>query len=332
MSSKKLRKVQLGFETTPGTGVPATKIIRLNGTLEDQREVKYSEEDVGYLAGVGRCYATKLGGLITLTGEATFEELPYILAMCIENCVTGSPDGSGTDFIYTYTLPSQAANTIKTATIENGDDQDVDEMIMGFCPSFTLTGVAAEEVKVSADIKGGEVSQSSFTGSLTLDDVETIMFGNSSLYIDAVTGTIGTTLVSNTLLGFSLKVSGGMIERWTGDGGLSPGWIGQGVPSLVLELTFEHNTNAVSEKQNWRSNPPIPRQLRIDIEGNAFTTGGTKYQNATLRIDAAGTWTKFSKIDEKDGNDIITATFTAGHDLTADFFAEIEVANEVSAL
>jgi hypothetical protein len=97
-----------------------------------------------------------------------------------------------------------------------------------------------------------------------------------------------------------------------------------------LDLTFEHNSSAVVEKQNWRNK--TPRLLRIDIEGDAFTTGGTKYQNATLRLDIAGTWTKFSKVDEQDGNDVITATFTGGHNLTADFFAEIEVANEVTAL
>ena len=50
---KKLRKLQLGRETTAGTAVNATDLWRGIGTIEDQTEVMFPEEDIGYLSGSG---------------------------------------------------------------------------------------------------------------------------------------------------------------------------------------------------------------------------------------------------------------------------------------
>jgi hypothetical protein len=169
MGSKKSRKIQIGAEGTPGQAVPATAILRLNGTIEDETEVIFSEEDVGYLGGTDKSYVGKKGGAITLEGEATFQQLPYILAMCVKNVVTGAADGEGSDYIYDYPLPTTSKHTVKTYTLESGDSEAVEEMPFTFVPEFTLQGASGEAVKVSANAQGGEVVSSSFTGALSLE-------------------------------------------------------------------------------------------------------------------------------------------------------------------
>lgn len=331
MGIKKLRKVQIGPEATAGTAVAATVILRgLNGTLEDQREQKFSEEDIGNLGGSDRLYDLKKLGGITLEGDATFEHLPYFLAMAIENTVAGTADAStGSGFGYTYILPTTSVPTVQTYTLEAGDDQQVEEMPYAFVSEVKLSGASGEEIKVSADLLGGEVTPTTFTPALTLEDVETILFQKATFYIDGESGTIGTTQVSDTLLGINLDIKGGKNQRWTGDGSLSPSHLGQDMPEVTLEVTFEHDGNSTAEKANWRS--LVTRLIRVEIEGSALTTAGD-WVNKLLRIDLAGKWSKFDKLDEQDGNDIIAGTLTAKPSNTAGLFGEILVVNEVTAL
>ncbi len=54
MGVKALRKIQIGKETTAGTAVAATTIWRGMGTIEDQREIRRIDEDVGVLQRTNR--------------------------------------------------------------------------------------------------------------------------------------------------------------------------------------------------------------------------------------------------------------------------------------
>ena len=57
---KALRKLQFGRETTAGTITTPTFIWRGMGTIADTREVKFPQEDIGYLGGTTRSYTPQL--------------------------------------------------------------------------------------------------------------------------------------------------------------------------------------------------------------------------------------------------------------------------------
>jgi hypothetical protein len=326
-----LRKIQLGKETVAGTAVAATAIWRGMGMLEDQRETVHAEEHVGYLSGVDRTYVPKLLGAISMEAiPATYEQLPYILEAGVKLVNTGAADGSGSDKIYTYTFPITAKNTIKTFTIEGGDDQEVEEMEYAYVDAFTLEGKGGEAWMMSADWLGRQVSLSSFTGALTLPTVAEMLFSNSKLYIDTVSGTMGTTLKSQTLLEASLKVKTGWVPVWTADGALYFSFNKSTAPEILLDVTFEHDSTAAAEKVAWRAQ--TPRQLRILCEGPTVTTAGTTYSKKTMKIDLVGKWEKFSVLGEQDGNDIVTGTLRARYNATANKFAEIVVVNELTVI
>ncbi len=326
-----LRKIQLGKESTPGTAVAATALWRGQGVLDDRREVQFIEEDVGYLSGIDRTITPQyLAGITFEETPATFEQLPYVLAAGVKNVTSGTQDGTGSDYIYTYTFPTTSANSVQTYTIEAGDDQQAEEMEYSFVEAFTLSGEAGGPVMVSADWLGRQAQTTTFTGSIAVPTVEDIIFLKGKLYIDDVSGTIGTTQKSNTLLSFNLSVTTGWRPFFTADGNLYFSSIKSTMPEVVMEVTFEHDGTATAEKTNWRNE--TPRLIRLSFEGSTVSTPGTSYSKKTLIVDLAGKWERFEPLDEQDGNDVVTARFRARYNATAATFAEIVVVNELSAL
>lgn len=325
---KALRKIQLGRETTAGTAVAATTIWRGLGTMEDRREVVFPEETVGYLSGLDRAYTPYLAAGLTMESvPATFEQLPHILEAGIAT-VTATTDGSG--YVRTYTLATTTVPTIKTYTIEAGDDQQEEEMEYSFVESFRLEGKAKEAVMVSADWVGRQVTASSFTTGISVPTVEEILFLSGKLYIDATTGTIGTTQKTQTLLGMTLDVKCGLVPVFSADGSLHFTFLKSVPAEVTLQLTFEHDSTSTAEKSAWRAG--TSRLIQLKFEGSALQTAGTTYSKKTLIVNLAGRWEKFDKLGEQDGNDIVTGTFRARYNPTAARFAQIIVVNEVSSL
>jgi hypothetical protein len=330
MGVKQLRRLQIGKETVAGTAVPATAVLRLNGMIEDTRETVFPEEQTGYLGGLDRQYTAKLGAALEIEGEATFEQLPYVLNAAIGSA-TATADGVGTGFVYAYTAPTTAKNTIDTYTLESGDDQEAERIEYGYVGEFGLSGTAGEAWMLTATWGGRQATVNAFTAATAtaLGDVEELLFGRTKLYIDDSTSTLGATLKSSTLLAAELKWSTGWIPKHTADGELYFTFVEQVGDEITLDITFEHNASGAAEKVAWRAG--ALRLLRLLIEGSTLTTPGT-YSKKTCQIDLAGKWEKFEKIDEIDGNDVVKGTLRVKTNIAAALKAAITVVNQVTAL
>ncbi len=329
---KPLRKLQLGRETTAGTASVATTIWRGSGVIEDQHELKFAEEDIGYLTGVDRTYVPKLLGALAMDSvPATFEQLPHVFEAGIAALGTGVSDtGAGaTGKIYTYTIPTTAVNTPKFYTIEGGDNQEAERIEYAFVEDFTLEGKGGEAVMMAANWKGRQVALNAFTTTATLPTVEEILFGKGKLFIDTAGGTAGTTQISSTLLAMSLKWKTGFVPVFTADGALYYTFVKQIAPEITLDLTLEHNTSAAAVKVDWRAQ--TPKLLQLKWEGTALGTAGT-YTYKTAIITLAGRWEKISALSDQDGNDIVTGTFRARYNATAARVGQAIVVNEVASM
>jgi len=330
---KKLRRVQIGAETTAGTAVAATTIMRIAGAaLQDDRDVQFPEEDVGLLVSTDRNYVASLqGSFPSGDNPATFEQIGYYFEAGIKKVGTGVADGPGSGRIYTYTFPTTTPNVIQTYTIESGDNVDVERLEYAFVQKINISGKPKEVIQVSADWVGRQVTPiTSFTAGLSIPPVEEIVFQKSRLYIDDASGTIGTTLVSGTLLGFEAELETGLVPVFSGDGELFFNRLKQVGPTGSLKITFEHNGSAVAEKLNWRNK--VSRAVRLKIEGSSFTTAGTTYPAKTLQIDLCGRWATFDKLDESDGNDVVTGTLQIGYNATQALWGRITVVNALPSL
>lgn len=328
---KALRKIQIGSETTAGTTTAATALWRGLGTIEDRRETKFPQEDIGYISGVDRTYVPQLLAALSMDAvPATFEQLPYIFEAGIKAVGTGAADGVGSGKVYTYTGPTTALNTIRTYTLEGGDNTEAERMEYSFVEAFKLTGKPKEALMMSADWLGRQVTLNAFTGAIALPTIEDILFSKAKLYLDAVGGTIGTTQLTNTFMGMELTVKTGWRPVFTADGNLYFSFAKLTPPEVLCKVTFEHDASGQARKVDWRAQ--TPRLLRISFLGNALTTNGTTYNNKTLNLDMAAKIEKVDKLDEIDGNDVLKVSFRIRNNATGALFFKAVVVNELASL
>lgn len=328
---KALRKLQFARETTAGTISTPTFVWRGLGTIEDNLVLKFPDEDIGYLSKTDRSYIPKLGGTLLLESvPATFEQFPHIAEMGIKTA-TASRDGTtGSGYIYAYALPTTAANTIKTYTIEGGDNQEAEVMEYCHVTDFTMTGDEGEAWMLGATVVGRQVALQAFTGSVTVPTVEEMLFQKTKLYIDAIGGSWGGTLKSNSLLAAQLTIKTGLRAKFTADGTLYFSFVQSLVPEVRLRLTFEHDATSAAQKVNWRAQTPV--LIRLDIIGSTLATPGTLYSTKKCLIDLAGKWETIKKIGDRNGNDVLEGEFVARYNSTGAKFGTITVVNTLSAL
>lgn len=328
---RSLRKVQIGLESSSGTAVAATAIYRGQAAIDDQSNPVFPVEDVGYLSGTDRAYIPKKVVNVTFTShEATFEQLPYHLAAGIKNVVDGVANGGTSNgYVYAYPLATTAQPTVKSYTIEAGDNNQAEEVEYAQCRSFSLSGAPGEAIMLTADWYGRQRTKTTFT-SLSLTAVEEILFQNTKLYIDAVSGTAGATQATNTMLGFELNVTTGMTPVWTGDGQLYFSFSKTVQPEVLLTVTFEHDAVGVARRDDFAAG--TARLVRLLTTGTALTGSGGTYTTKALQIDMAAKIDSIETIDEIDGNDIVRVTFRARYSTTSSSFATITVCNTLAAL
>jgi hypothetical protein len=324
---KTLRKLQIGIETTAGTNVAATTIWRGVGTLEDKRETKFVEEDTGYMLPTNRTYVPKLAAELKLGDTpATFEQFPYILEAGVK---TVSAVAEGDMYKRVYTFPTTSQPTLKTLSVEGGDNQQAEEMSYGYVSEFKLSGKAGEALMMGATLGGRQVSTTTFTGALSLPSVEEVLFSKGTLYINNV-GSLGVTAVSATLLGMDLTVKTGVAPVFAADNALYFSTTKTTQPEITCTITFEHNSTAVAEIAAWRAQ--TTRAVRIQWKGTAMSSAGATFDSKAVRLDMYGRYEKFGAIEDQDGNDIVTATLKCGYD-TADATAGgITVVNSLASL
>ncbi|MBU2249250.1 MAG: hypothetical protein KKD77_21055 [Gammaproteobacteria bacterium] len=326
---KKLRKIQLGRETTAGTKCDATTLWRGTGVIDDQVEVQIVEEDVGYLSGLDRTVIPMVGMALEMEETpATFEQIVHILDAGV---AVATPSTAGGGSAYSYALPTTSSTvTAQPYTIEGGDNAGEEESAYCNVGSFNLNGEANGVVNMSGTWFGRQVAPGSFTTGVSVPAVEEILFNKGKLYINETSATIGTIQQTAVWRGFNLDVDTGLRGVPTGDGNLYWTFVKQVGPEVTCDITLEHNDFAIAQKVAWLAE--TPKQIRMIFTGSTLGTTGSAYTAKTLIIDLAGVWTNFDPIEDSDGNDTVTGTFTAKYNATAALFAELVVVSDLAAV
>lgn len=328
------RKIQLGRETTAGTPVAATTIWRGEGTfIKDDSGIELVAQRIGLAIPVLDALRPMLGASMSLAATPmSFEQGPHVMEAGIMTA-TATQDGSGSGYIYAYTFPTTSAPTIKTYTIETGDDQQAREMEYSFVTQFTMAGQAGQAVTIAADWQGRQATNTSFTAGQSAPSVDYVYTSDGSFYLDDAGGTIGTTQVSTTLLSWQLQVTTGWTVKHTADSGeryFSYAYYDVNSFDAQFTATYEHNATAVAEYADMES--LAPRLARIRISGPALTTSGTTYTYKTLNLDLPMLYTEFSAIEDSDGNSVVNVTGAVGYESAGADAPSITFVNELSAL
>jgi len=312
---KSLRRIQLGREVTPGTEVNATSVWRGIGTLLDTRKIERVNEDIGTIGGTTKTNQPMKGGSLNMSQLATFEQFLHILEASVKTA-TPAQDGAGTDYIYTYALPTTSGNTVKTYTIEGGDDAGEEQMLYSFVKDWQLTGTGRNGWQLSANWLGRSVEPGTFTSMPALAAVNYMNFGMTKVYIDAIGGTIGTTQKSNTVRMIDLKFDSGVQPKDTADGRLDFSFHQGTEYKFTGRIEFEHDSISIAQKVAQRAQTPQLMQIKIEGSTN-FATPGTTYSVPTVLVNMPFVWTNFEKLGEANGNDIVQGSFFSAYDTTA---------------
>lgn len=321
--SSKTRKCQMGRESTatPGTATAATTIWLGTVGMQDTSEVVFIEESIGNYGGYGRTYIASEGAAIAFESiPASYQQLHHPLESGIQTGITST---DGATWTYTYRMSSTAAHEVMTYTLEVGDNEDVQEAEYSFCTDFNLSGSFDEAVTITSNWVGRQTTDTSFTGSLSRPTAEIIIFNTGKLYIDATSGSVGATQVSNSFRSFSLDVQTGVSAIQTAEGNLYFTFHKITDPGAVLTITAEHTSDwdSAGERANWLAQ--TIRLIRLEFSGTA---------PLRLRVDMAGKWESFSSIEESDGNSILTGVFRSFYSTADTLFTEFEIETTLTAI
>lgn len=307
---KTFRKLQLARNADSDSDdvIAATTILRANGLIEDTRNLYFVDEDTGLATGSDRTNTSLLGGKIAIDPiEATFEQFPYFIEMSIQS-LTGVTD-SGDAYVYTCPIPTTSFNALRPYTVEGGDNNQAEVLNFVHCSDWTLSGSGGKAWMMSGNLFGKQVQDQAFTGGVTIPAVNTMNFGKTKLYIDNDSDTWGTSQIANTLLAATIKYKANLVAKETAEGALTFSFVQQVRPEITVDLLFEYNTGAHTQKNVWRTE--TPKLVRLLNQGTAFTSPGNTYAYRTFIADLAGKYNDFEKIGEQNGNDVIQAHFTA---------------------
>lgn len=329
---EELYKVQVGKETTLGTEVNATTKFRTKGFFKDESTYEFPKDDVGIAGGVGRVYVPVREGVFEIDEiEATYEQLGYFLNSGIVG-VAGVADGAGTDFIYTYALPYDTNITPYYYTVETGDEQQAIIMTGCFTEELTISAKYGESWKMKPTMRGQPRDTTTFTAGVAIPTVEDILFGNTKLYINAVSSAFGTTQKTGTLNAFELKISKvhqiKPVTDGTGVYYVATKW--NTTYEVELKLTLEHDSVAVAEDAARVAR--THRAIRLIATGTAFATPGTTYSVKTAILDICGTYSEPMTYKAEDGNILTEHTLKNHYDATLANRGKIVIANELAAL
>lgn len=333
---KKLQRIQMGFETTPGTTVTASSRWRgMGSTLEDKRKVEIIEEMVGIIGGLDRTAITQnLGGLSLAATPATPEQAQYLFCWGMGGPKTGSADGAGTDKIYTNTIPTTAAPTTISSTFETGDNREQEFANYGVATQVVLEGKSGETVKMSGTILTRAVNRlvAGFT-STTIPTVSELLTSNGKFYLDAIGGTAGTTQIATQILGFKLQYDFMWIPKFTMDGTLDWSFATFADYKISGNVLFEHDT-AVLRNAGAKADfvAQTAKIMQIKLLGDAAASGGTTYQNKQIVITHPIKWLNPPTLSDLNGNDTVSMNFQSRYNSTFGGAGTIVVVNELAAL
>jgi hypothetical protein len=333
---KRLQRIQFGPESTAGTKVLATARWRGMGTaLDDKRKLEIIDELVGIMGGVDRTVVTQnLGGLALSAVPATPEQLQYLFVMGMAGPKTGSADGSGSDKIYTNTIPTTAGVTPTPYTVETGDDKEQEYATYGVATQVVIEGKTGETAKMSGTILTRGVARlSAGFSTTTLPAVSELPVSNGKLYLDAIGGTIGTTQVANQILGFKVQYDFMWVPKFTMDGSLDWSFAVLADYKITGNVLFEHDT-AVLRNAGAKADfvSQTAKLMQIKLLGDTVTTPGTTYSQKQVLINHPIKWLNPAPLSDLNGNDTISMNWQSRYNSTYGSAGAVIVVNELAAL
>jgi len=344
----RFRKRQWGYQGSNSsvivTPAVATRVLPWRGVPDVNLNYTYPDQDEGSLHKIAAPYQTANDITATISGPLNHNDAPYLFSAGLVGGIT--PTG-GTAKSWAFQPPSLTASPLGKFTEEFGDDVTTDwwQLLGGSAESFTLTGDASMgPLQVSANMRYAQWKSTGSTDhpvsgtvptSLTIDSTPVPVFlGDCELFLDATSGGIGTTKITNALEGLALTVTNSIDVKRRANGSntrFAANDLALGAQDITLALTFAKTAQTVgllSENDLWFDDTPSKRYCELRFTNPTIITGVTPY---SLVIRGAYFYTTRGD-GEQNNNTQITLTGTLGYDSGLGYAIRAVAVNTLASL
>ena len=229
--------------------------------------------------------------------------------------------------VWTYDPSLTAANTPQSLTVEYGDNTQEHEAEYGIVSDLEFSWAMDEPMKVKASLFGRNMAASTFTSLSDPTGLETAIGNKTRLYINATGGTIGSTEKTSTIIDGSIKLETGFKSVKHGTANLfSMDGLAENKKQITADMTLVFNSGVETERTMYAAG--TRRLFRVQSTGSLIS--GSDYKSITF--DFAGVYTKFSTLEEKDGETTVSVTIEGEYDATWAKLFTVVVQNTTGAL
>lgn len=329
-----LNKIQLGIESTKGTLVAATDVIRCDGELIEEQGFYRSQYPQGVRAMAGNLgVLVSKGYTLNVETELTSEEPLWPFETGIIGGISPSGGGNAKTWVYTPELTT-GIPTIKTATVEGiRSDGSTNHFAREFGYAMTRSmrfEWAFNEVAKFGWSMFGRASQTSTpTGSLTeyatrKELVSNLLF----VYLDTSWAGLGGTQLTGIVRNVTLEVTTGYEPDYTLDGRSDLDLTLHKVGLLTgrLSMLLELDSVGAARFTSYRSN--TGQFIRLKNTGDAISGGG----NRTVQIDGAYRWVSPPAMSNDGEQMLVACELEAYYDPTGTKTMEFTLINELAAI
>lgn len=304
MATTAFRKIQIGQESTRGTGVAATK--KLIGALSMTPQIarhRPQDED-GTLAEFVRQRDVGQMSRLSYQGDATFEQIIDFFAMTLKGGVTPStPDGATDARLWTFTPSITASNAHDSYTVEYGDNTQAWESVFTLAESLSLSVNLDSTLSMSVEMFAHFAAKTTFTSSLDNPSVEEIPSAKLKVYINDFLSSLASspTQKSDLVTGADISLNSGLVPVKSANGTLEFTGVSERKRSHSMRLDMAVGSDFITEYDAWAAGSL--RAVRLEWEGSEIEDGFNK----TLTIDMAGRWVSEPRLfTDNEGRNIVS--------------------------
>ncbi len=320
--------VQIGKETTKGTGVAAGKLLQYTSfDLDPQIETvmfKPAGAKVNSAILPGKDYTN-----FSITGQGSYQELPYLLSSVLVDATPTTVDTSGKQWLYE---PTNRTETTKASyTIEQGSATRAGKASYGQVTGVEVTFNRTDGVTISGSGWAQNYQDNAaLTGSPTTVTEAPILPTHLNVYLNTTFASIGTTKLTRDFNAV-WRCNDVVGQVWPINSA-NPSFVSdvEIVPTVQMELTAEADTAGMALLTNVRAGSTV--YVRLEAISTVLAGSATAFYK--VWFDLAAKVSSMGGFDDSDGVKVVNWTLDAVSDSTfsATAFCRVTVVNTLAAL
>lgn len=323
------RNVQIGKETTPGTGVAAGKQLQYIGfslapALEMQ-QFRPMGSKVNAAVTPGKDSST-----MTIEGQGSYSEVVYLLSGLLKDVTPTTVDTTGKSWLYEPLARSE--ETKARYTIEEGSTVRAGKATYGTVTDVTLTFNRSEGLTISGSGFAQQYQDNiALTGSPTVIEEAIVLPTHLNVYSNDTFGAIGTTKLTRDFE--AVCEIGGVVGQVWPINSANASFVSdvEIVPTATVSLTCSADTAGMGFLTAARAG--ATKYVRLEALSTVLAGSATAFYK--LWVDMACKVTEFPGFDDQDGLKVVKVGLAPVLDATFSApgaWCRITAVNKVAAL